>query len=487
MEYVIFTEEEKERAGAANLVEFLLRQGEELEPSGSEWRWKRHDSVTVRNNTWYRHSCNYGGSTIQFLQEFYDMTYVEAMKCLLEGNYQPVIRETGDGSTCLKAKSRKEFQLPEPYKNEKRVLAYLSRTRFVDYEILMFFIERGAIYEEMRRHNAVFVGFDNQGKARHAHMKGAYTNGESFRLNVEGSDPAYGFGYCGEGPRLYVFEAAIDLLSFLTLYPLEWKKQSYICLDGLSEHAMLQMLHSHPWLQEVILCMDHDPAGIEGCYRLKEILEGEGYKNVSRLSSRNKDWNEDLKEMHGIHPAPAREHPGLLTCMKLCLWLKNQEDKLCTDEEALKQIQDSFHHLSMAMERQVTYGEDHGAEMLMCLEDMSASGFHLLLENHRNEEPSCTKEQLANQLFKSYQPHRDRGRMRVKSEELKMTVESIYPLDMQKCTKEDMETGTDSFRTFIMACMKCYIQISKITKEQQQESDRNVTVTCVEGIQEQEV
>ena len=40
MEYVIFTEEEKERAGAANLVEFLLRQGEELEPSGSEWRWK---------------------------------------------------------------------------------------------------------------------------------------------------------------------------------------------------------------------------------------------------------------------------------------------------------------------------------------------------------------------------------------------------------------------------------------------------------------
>ena len=27
MEYVIFTEEEKERAGAVNLVEFLLRQG----------------------------------------------------------------------------------------------------------------------------------------------------------------------------------------------------------------------------------------------------------------------------------------------------------------------------------------------------------------------------------------------------------------------------------------------------------------------------
>lgn len=52
---------------------------------------------------------------------------------------------------------------------------------------------------------------------------------------------------------------------------------------------------------------------------------------------------------------------------------------------------------------------------------------------------------------------------------------------------EDMETGTDAFRPFIMACMKCYIQISKITEEQQQESDRNVTVTRMEGIHEQEV
>ncbi|MFR3755486.1 MAG: toprim domain-containing protein [Enterocloster sp.] len=73
------------------------------------------------------------------------------------------------------------------------------------------------------------------------------------------------------------------LLSFLTLYPLEWKKQSYICLDGLSEHAMLQMLHSHPWLQEVILCMDHDPAGIEGCYRLEGDPERERDMKTCRV------------------------------------------------------------------------------------------------------------------------------------------------------------------------------------------------------------
>ena len=124
MEYIAFTEEEKERAGAVNLVEFLTRQGEEMEPSGSEWRWKRHDSVTVRDNIWYRHSCKYGGSPIQFLQEFYDMTYVEAMKSLLEGNYQPVLRD--GGSIPLKTKNRGRFQLPEPYENAKRVMPFLS-------------------------------------------------------------------------------------------------------------------------------------------------------------------------------------------------------------------------------------------------------------------------------------------------------------------------------------------------------------------------
>ena len=108
MEYIAFTEEEKERAGAVNLVEFLTRQGEEMEPSGSEWRWKRHDSVTVRDNIWYRHSCKYGGSPIHFLQEFYDMTYVEAMRSLLEGNYQPVIRDGGS----ITLKNKKQGKIP---------------------------------------------------------------------------------------------------------------------------------------------------------------------------------------------------------------------------------------------------------------------------------------------------------------------------------------------------------------------------------------
>lgn len=101
----------------------------------------------------------------------------------------------------------------------KRVYAYLLQKRHIDREILSYFAKEGTIYESAEHHNIVFAGLDSEGKIRHIHVKGSYSDGRSFRLNQEGSEAAYGFGYRGNGNRLYVFEAPIDLLSFLSLYP----------------------------------------------------------------------------------------------------------------------------------------------------------------------------------------------------------------------------------------------------------------------------
>ena len=77
----------------------------------------------------------------------------------------------------------------------------------------------------------------------HAHKRSTNSYGEAFRINVEGSDPKYSFGYSNSSATtLYVFEAPIDLLSFLTLYPDGWQNQSYISLCGTSEHAMESVL-----------------------------------------------------------------------------------------------------------------------------------------------------------------------------------------------------------------------------------------------------
>lgn len=53
---MFYTQEQIDRANRADIADFLRTQGETLERAGNEYRWKRHDSLTVRENKWYRHS-----------------------------------------------------------------------------------------------------------------------------------------------------------------------------------------------------------------------------------------------------------------------------------------------------------------------------------------------------------------------------------------------------------------------------------------------
>ena len=115
--------------------------------------------------------------------------------------------------------TEKEFALPDANPDMRRVFAYLIKQRFIDREVLSRFAHEKLIYEDKQYHNAVFVGLDENGIARHAHKRGTYTQGEPYKGNVEGSDPRYSFHWIGKSDSLYVFEAPVDLLSFLTLHP----------------------------------------------------------------------------------------------------------------------------------------------------------------------------------------------------------------------------------------------------------------------------
>ena len=124
-------------------------------------------------------------------------------------------------------------------------------------------------YEDAAHHNAVFVGRDEDGIPRYAHSKGTAGN---FRLDVKGSDKAFNFCYRGEGERLFVFEAPVDLLSFLCLFKKAWQKQSYLSLGGVGEKALLRFLSDRPNIKTVYLCLDSDQAGNDACSRLAELV-----------------------------------------------------------------------------------------------------------------------------------------------------------------------------------------------------------------------
>ena len=322
MPYIHFTEEQRLRASSVDLVEFLCRQGEKLIPSGREKRLASDHSITVRGNEWYDHAAEQGGGPISFVQNFYDLSYPEAVTRLLDGEQGQV----DESSKRKKKEPKKEFALPLAGKEMRRLYAYLLKKRFIDREVLNTFVRAGLIYESCERskdgqreyHNAVFVGKDEHGVARHAHKRSTNDMGKTFRINVESSDPRYSFHWIGTSDRLYVFEAPIDLLSFLTLYPKGWQQHSFVALCGTSEHSVLWMLEQNPCICSVCLCLDHDEAGIEASGRLVEILREHGCDGIGILRSDCKDWNEDVKASRGLPAQSAEEHPQLIVAPEIC-------------------------------------------------------------------------------------------------------------------------------------------------------------------------
>ena len=85
MPYIHFTEDQKLRANSVDLVEFLRRQGEKLISSGQDKRLTSDHSITVHGNEWYDHAAERGGHAISFVQNFYGLTYPEAVTRLLNG------------------------------------------------------------------------------------------------------------------------------------------------------------------------------------------------------------------------------------------------------------------------------------------------------------------------------------------------------------------------------------------------------------------
>ena len=282
-----YTQEQIDRANQADLVSFLQGRGEQLTRAGQEYRWKRHDSLTVRGNKWYRHSQSKGGAPIDFVMEFYGKSFTEAVE-LLTG-------EKGAVPPPDRPAPFSDFRLPPRSSDNSTARNYLTAARRIDEDVTGFFFSTGDIYEEAAHHNAVFVGRDESGIPRYAHQRGTAGN---FRLDVKGSDKAFNFCYRGEGERLFVFEAPVDLLSFLCLFKKEWQKQSYLSLGGVSEKALLRFLSDRPNIKTVYLCLDSDKAGTDACSRLNSIIP-QGY-TVNRLVPLFKDWNEVLQRKEEI-------------------------------------------------------------------------------------------------------------------------------------------------------------------------------------------
>lgn len=313
-EYIQFTEEQKQRAANTDLAAFLLSQGENLKRCGSEMLWEAGGRVTIRDNIWFSQYEQKGGNAVQFVEKYYNKSYQDAVQMLLDEHIEPISVDIQK-----KQNKKKPFELPAPNESMKQIFAYLLKARFLDRDVVKYFVDKGLIYESAKYHNCVFVGVDKNGRARHAHKRGTYTLGDSFKGNVESVEAEYSFHHTGTSNMLYVFEAPIDMLSYISLHKENWTEHSYVSLCSVSDRAAIQMLKDNPQINKIYLCLDNDLEGIDSDYRIRHNLNQIGYYDVEFIRPKYKDWNEILKAKNGIEPLPAVSHPAL---NKMCELIK---------------------------------------------------------------------------------------------------------------------------------------------------------------------
>lgn len=307
-----FSDEEIEIAKNTNILDVVTRLGYTPKRVGSTYTIKEIDSIRIYDQkTWSRFSNNTGGDTISFLMEFGNMNFQEAVNTLLEYNgiYKNMdverrkeqakrVGQYNYSSMVKENLEKKQFILPAQASDNRRLYAYLNKSRCLDKTTIDFFIKKGLIYED-EKHNVVFVGRDSNGVARHASKRGTYSkDGIAFKGNVTGSDKHYTFNLINkESDTLVVAEAAIDIMSYTELN--KDYTSNLLAMDGVALPPLERFLKDNPQVTNIICLFDADKAGatameeIKRHYQSKKVVDGRDLGNMYKLAA--KDVNEFLQ------------------------------------------------------------------------------------------------------------------------------------------------------------------------------------------------
>ena len=172
--------------------------------------------------------------------EFYGKSFPEAVQMLTA--------EPGEVQPEADPAPSPAFRLPMRNVTNANILNYLTQERKLSPSLVNFFIAAGDIYEDSAHHNVVFVGRDADRHPCYASCRGIY---EKFRQDVAGAEKSFGFAHRGADKQLMVFEAPIDLLSFIELFPKNWQQHNYLSLGGVSGKALRQFLSERPDVERV--------------------------------------------------------------------------------------------------------------------------------------------------------------------------------------------------------------------------------------------
>ena len=279
-------------ARETDLPELLSHLGYQVKRVGRFHTTAEMDSLRIKDRrTWFRYSQNTGGDAITFLQQFCGKSFPEAVEYLL--TFHGKARDAPIPQP-KPISPKQKFSLPPRNADDRRVFAYL-RKRGIAAQVIRQFLNSGLLYEDAEHHNCVFVGKNSAGQVKYAGLRGTYDReGKGFRGDVTGSDKRVGFAlpYDRSSDQVFVFEAPIDLMSYLTLHR---NTPNALALCGLYDGALQAYLTDHPQIKRIELCLDADEPGQKAAQHLQEKYQLQGYAVTVEKPRCGKDWNEYLQ------------------------------------------------------------------------------------------------------------------------------------------------------------------------------------------------
>ena len=119
MPFIKFTEEEKERANATSIADYLTAHGESVKRAGREYVWDAPSGkVSINGGEWYSQYEQVGGGAVNFVRKFYGLSYPEAVRSLLGNNAGAELSRT---ESKPREEERPPFTLPPKNTDMRRV------------------------------------------------------------------------------------------------------------------------------------------------------------------------------------------------------------------------------------------------------------------------------------------------------------------------------------------------------------------------------
>ncbi len=298
----------KETARSADLLSYFQSSGYEVEKRGQDYYVKDFPGLCIKPdaNQWYHHYTNVGRTNnsidclthvlgYDFNQAVYELTGqdISTMKAAdYPKKFAPL--HTSPPRPAAPHPEKRELEMPRQAENMRRIFAYFCKTRKIPAPIVEELVHAGLLYQSDKHGNAVFVHKDAGGKVTGAEIQGTSTYKRFKGVATGTGDSAFTFmpfpAKDGKPKRAFLFESAIDLMSFYTFCD---KKK----LQGALFVSMAGMKPTVPKaLQaqgvEIISCVDNDDAG--RCFEAENGFIRSSSVKANLDAKGFKDWNELL-------------------------------------------------------------------------------------------------------------------------------------------------------------------------------------------------